>query len=60
MKIREELNKDLKNLQALKEQDERDKFGDEQYDLVHSNKLAENPVINEDGKIYPQGAFNRL
>ena len=35
-------------------------MGDEQYDLIHSNKLAENPVINEDGKIYPQGAFNRL
>ena len=44
----------------MKEQDEREKFGDEQYDLIHSNKLAENPVINEDGKIYPQGAFNRL
>ena len=35
-------------------------MGDEQYDLMHSMKLAENPVINEDGKIYPQGAFNRL
>jgi hypothetical protein len=51
--IREELQRDLRNLQMLKEKHEREQLGDEQYEKMYRNTLTEDAVIDHETKLFP-------
>lgn len=53
--IQKELYQDMKNFQALKERLHRQKIGENIYDQQYKN--TDNPVIEHESKLYPQGGY---
>ena len=56
--IQKELYQDMKNFAALKERMHRQKIGEEIYDKNYKN--TDNPVIEHESKLYPQGGYKQV